>query len=197
MAQHKIVYGMKKSLLIVTVLINALVISAQSGYRGFADLGYTIGIGDYEFGRYEVNTTHGYQVCPFFYVGGGIGFHFMQKYETSGMGDYSLDNRESKVSIPLYVDFRSMFMTIKFAPFVDVKLGHFITNNDGFYANASAGIRMRTIGHQALSLSVGYVFEKLEFQTFGHFISSSNMDYTREPRKLDTEGITIKIGYEF
>ena len=192
---------MKKVLLLLAVLLTSMSVKAQddfnSGYRGFADLGYTIGVGDYEFGRFEISTTHGYQVCPYFFVGAGVGFHFMSKYETKGMGGYALDKRDSKVSIPLYVDLHSSFMKTKFAPFVDVKLGHFVTNGDGFYANASAGVRMKTVGKQAVTLSVGYTFEKLEFETFGHFTSSSSMNYTRDPRKLDTEGISIKVGYEF
>lgn len=192
---------MKKALLLLLFTVISISVKAQDnfirGYRGYADLGYTIGVGDYEFGRFEISTTHGYQICPYFFVGAGVGFHFMSKYETKGMGEFALDTRDRKVSIPLYVDFRGTFMKTKFAPFVDVKLGHFVTNNDGFYANASAGVRMRTSGKQAISLSVGYTFEKLEFETFGHFTSSSNMNYTREPRKLDTEGVSIKIGYEF
>lgn len=192
---------MKKVLFMLCVIIAGFTAKAQDdfthGYRGFADLGYTIGVGDYEFGRFEISTTHGYQVCPYFFVGAGVGFHFMQKYETKGMGEYALDVRDSKVSIPLFVDFHSAFMKTKFAPFVDLKLGHFLNNGDGFYANASAGVRMKTVDKQAVSLSIGYTFEKLQYETFGHFISSSNMNYTREPRKLDSEGISIKLGYEF
>lgn len=188
---------MKKILLILTVIMATFSSSAQSGYRGFADLGYTFGVGDYPFGRFEVSTTHGYQVVPYFYVGAGVGFHFMQKYETKGMGDYALDIRDAKVSIPFFIDLHSTFMKTKFSPFVDVKLGYFVTNHDGFYANASAGVRMKTIGHQAITLAIGYSFEELEFQTFGHFTSSSSMNYTRDPRKLGTEGISLKLGYEF
>ncbi len=66
-----------------------------------ADLGYTIGVGDYDFGRFEISTTHGYQVNPYFFLGGGVGFHFMQSYETKGM-EIALDKRDSKVSIPLF-----------------------------------------------------------------------------------------------
>ena len=190
---------MKKFLLALCVILAGISANAQDfnrGYRGYADLGYTIGVGDYEFGRFEISTTHGYQVNPYFFVGAGVGFHFMSKYETKGM-EIPLDVRDSKVSIPLYVDFRGTFMKTKFAPFVDVKLGHFLTNHDGFYANASAGVRMKTVGKQAVSLSIGYTFEKLEFETFERFTSHTSMNYTRDPRKLDTEGISIKLGYEF
>lgn len=184
----------------ICVLMVGLTVSAQnncSGYRGFADLGYTIGIGDYEFNRFEISTTHGYQVCQYFFVGAGVGFHFMSKYDTAGM-KYALDSRESKVSIPLFVDLHSQFMKTKFAPYVDFKLGHFITDGDGFYSNISAGVRMKTIGYQALTLSVGYTFEKLKFETFDSFTNPGiNMDYSRSARMLDTEGVSVKVGYEF
>lgn len=192
---------MKKLLLTLVMALITLGLSAQDfsqGYRGYADLGYTIGVGDYDFGRFEISTTHGYQVCPYFFVGAGVGFHFMQKYETKGMGDYALDTRDSNVGIPLYADFRGMLSKHKFGPFLDLKLGHFLTNGDGFYASLSAGVRMKTVGKQAVNLSVGYTFEKLKYATFDKFTHPGmNMDYTRSSRNLDSEGISIKIGYEF
>lgn len=189
---------MKRIFFLMLAVMTFCLAHAQSGYRGFADLGYTIGVGDYEFGRFEISTTHGYQVSPYFFVGAGVGFHFMSKYETKGMGAYALDTRDSNVGIPLFVDLHSTFMKTKFAPYVDVKLGHFVTNGDGFYANASAGVRIKTIGHQAVTLSVGYTFEKLKFETFDQFTHPGvNMDYSRSSRLLDTEGISIKLGYEF
>lgn len=192
---------MKKIFLIIMMVVTTLVMKAQDntfggGYRGFADLGYTIGVGDYNFGRFEISTTHGYQVNPYFFVGGGVGFHFMSSYETKGM-DIPLDKRDSKVSIPLFADFRGTFCKRKFAPFADLKLGYFVTNNDGFYGNVSAGCRMALKGKQGISLSIGYTYEKLEFQTFSRFNGTTSMNYTRTPRKLDCEGISIKLGYEF
>ena len=189
---------MKKIFLIIMIVVTTLVMKAQDntfggGYRGFADLGYTIGVGDYNLGRFEISTTHGYQVNPYFFVGGGVGFHFMSSYETKDM-DIPLDKRDSKVSIPLFADFRGTFSKRKFAPFADLKLGYFVTNNDGFYGNVSAGCRMALKGKQGISLSIGYTYEKLEFQTFSRFNSTTSMNYTRTPRKLDCEGISIKLG---
>lgn len=118
---------MKRFFFVIAVLMSIVSSYAQDntyggGYRGFADLGYTIGVGDYDFGRFEISTTHGYQVNPYFFVGGGVGFHFMESYKTVGM-EYALDERKSKVSIPLFADFRGTFSKRKFAPFVDLKLG--------------------------------------------------------------------------
>lgn len=35
--------------------INSNAQSMQSGYKGHVDAGYSVGIGDYDFGRFEVN----------------------------------------------------------------------------------------------------------------------------------------------
>ena len=56
--------------------INSNAQSMQSGYKGHVEAGYSVGIGDYDFGRFEVNTTHGYQVNPYIFLGAGTGLHF-------------------------------------------------------------------------------------------------------------------------
>ena len=88
--------------------INSNAQSMQSGYKGHVDTGYSIGIGDYDFGRFEVNTTHGYQVNPYIFLGAGTGLHFMSSYKTGDM-EIPLDVRDSKVDIPVFANFRSNF----------------------------------------------------------------------------------------
>lgn len=195
---------MKKSTLIVALLsFLALGMSAQSesssfkhGYRGFADVGYTFGVGDYDMGRFEVSTTHGYQINPYIFVGAGVGLHFMPSYETSDM-DIALDTRDSKVCIPVFAAARVNFTKTRVSPFIDIKGGTFVTKGDGLYIVLSGGCKIKTRGKQGIDLSVGYTFAKLEFQTFGRFTNIYNMSYTRTATNRDTEGISVKIGYEF
>ena len=80
---------------------------------------------------------------------------------------------------------------------MDVKGGTYVTNNGGLYVNASAGCRFAINEKQAVSFSVGYASEKLEFESFDRFLSHTSMDYTRRPTKYDTEAITVKVGFEF
>ena len=65
------------------------------------------------------------------------------------------------------------------------------------YDNISFGFRIATNQRQAVNLSFGYTTEKLEFQQFDNFISYSSMAYTRKGGKLDANGISLKIGYDF
>lgn len=191
---------MKKFLFFMAVLFTSQMMSAQntsgSCYRGLVDGGYTIGIGDYDFGRFEINTSHGYQINPFIFVGGGLGLHFMPEYKTNGM-DIPLDQREAKVDIPVFANLRANFNKGKITPFIDGKAGTYITNNGGLYLNLSAGCRFAVNEKQAVNISIGYTTEELEFESFSRFVSSYNMNYTTSPRKLTAEGIAIKVGYEF
>lgn len=195
---------MKKLILFLLVLVITLVTQstfaqnvASNCYRGFVDVGYTIGVGDYDFGRFEINTSHGYQINPYFFVGAGLGLHFFPSYETSGMSDIPLDTRDSKVDIPVFANVRGTFMKTKFVPFIDAKAGTYVNNNGGLYYNVSIGLRIAVNKKQAVDIAVGYTNEKLEFQTFSRFTNNYNLDYTRRPSKYDTEGIAIKLGYEF
>lgn len=191
---------MKKVFLMLALLTTVLCTNAQNVskncYRGFVDAGYSIGLGDYNLGRFEVNTTHGYQFNPYLFLGAGVGLHFMSSYKTSDM-EIPLDVRDSKVDIPVYANVHCNFSKKKVAPFVDVKGGTFVTNNGGLYVNASVGCRVAINEKQAVNVSVGYASEKLEFETFQRFTSKYNLDYTRYGNKLDTEAVTLKVGFEF
>lgn len=168
----------------------------EPGYHGFADFGYTLGISDYDFGRFEINSSHGYQFNPYLFLGGGVGVHFMSEYETPYM-DIALDYRKNQVDIPVFANVRWTVLNNRITPLADVKCGYYVTHGGGLYANISIGCRFTTYGRQAVSLSVGYTREELEFQTFDRFYSHHGMDYMRVPRKLSTEGVSVKIGYEF
>lgn len=190
----------KVILMMMCLLASAGMLMAQEqtkGYRGFAELGYGIGVGDYEFGRFSIETSHGYQFNHYFFLGAGMGFQFSSKYETPGM-EYALDKRDSKVDIPIFANVHLNFLKKKLSPFIDLKGGAYVNNGGGAYVNASAGLRIATTARQAVNISVGYAFQQLEFETFGRFTNPGhNMNYTRDARRLDAEAVTIKVGYEF
>lgn len=191
---------MRKVILLFALLLSAIGSNAQNTakncYRGYVDAGYSVGIGDYDFGRFEVNTSHGYQINPYLFIGAGTGLHFMASYKTKDM-DIPLDVRDSKVDIPVFANIRCNFLKKKVSPFVDVKGGTYVTNSGGLYVNASAGCRFSINEKQAINLSVGYTTEKLQFETFDRFTSHTSMEYTRYTTLYDTEAITVKLGFEF
>ena len=191
---------MKKTAILLSATmafaINSNAQSMQSGYKGHVEAGYSVGIGDYDFGRFEVNTTHGYQVNPYIFFGAGTGLHFMSSYKTGDM-EIPLDVRDSKVDIPIFANFRSNFTKGKLSPFFDIKGGTFVSNNGGLYVVASLGVRYALNSKQGLNLSVGYAAEKLEFETFERFNGRYDMSYTRKPATYDTESVSVKLGFDF
>lgn len=168
----------------------------STGYHGFADFGYTIGFGDYKLGRFELSSTHGYQINPYLFIGAGLGIQLMSEYETPGM-DIPLDYRDFLVDVPIYANVRLTVIDGPISPFIDGKCGYYLTHHGALYLNASVGCRFSTWGKQAVNVYIGYSNENLEFKTFDRFYSSNNMDYNRDKRNLATEGLTIKLGYEF
>lgn len=170
--------------------------TASKCYRGYTDVGYSFDLGDYEFGRFEINTTHGYQFSPYFFLGAGLGLHFASEYKTPDM-EIPLDIRESKVDIPLFADVHINFLKKKVTPFFDLKAGTYVNNNGGEYICASVGCRFAINSKQAINLIFGYASEKLEFETFEKFTSKYNLDYTRKSNKLSTEVWNLRLGFEF
>lgn len=165
-------------------------------YHGFVDAGYTFGIGDYDFGKVEISSTHGYQFNSYFFLGGGIAFHFISEYETPDM-TIALDYRKRAFDIPLYANTRITFLKGCISPFIDAKGGYYLTHHGELYVNISIGCRFAIQHGQAINIYIGYTKEDLEFKSFGHFSSSHDMSYTRYSRVCATEGISVKVGYEF
>ncbi len=191
---------MKKFIsLLCLMAIIALDLHAQGdgkGYKGYVDAGYSIGVGDYDLGRVEINTSHGYQFSPFVFLGAGTGLHFMSSYKTGDM-EIPLDVRDSQVDVPVFANVRAHFCKGKVAPFVDLKGGTYVTNGGRLYANVSAGVRWALNDKQGISLSVGYASEKLKFEVFDSFYDHDDMDYTRIGRLHTTEAVTVKLGLDF
>lgn len=191
---------MKKIILLTALLSLVLGLNAQNiskkCYRGYVDAGYSIGVGDYSFGRFEVNTSHGYQFSPHFFLGAGLGVHFMSSYETD-KSPIPLDVRNNQVEIPVFANIRCNFMKAKASPFIDLKCGAFLTEKGNGYIDASIGCRFSLNQKQAINLSLGYVFEMLYFDTFNHFTNASRLDYVRSSRINNTEAVSIKLGFEF
>jgi len=186
-----------------------------TGYRGFADLGYTIGMGDYSYGRFEIATSHGYQIDPYFFIGGGIGFHFYS------LDDYSLNlpgieaSTKSKLTaIPIFADFRANFADKgNIIPFAGLKAGYSIgiskttvkvasvsesesnTEGLGFYLAPAIGAKYKITPSLALNLSLGYTFQfakmiDIDIDTSGNIVSE-------DEKNKNVGGISFKLGVEF
>ena len=115
-------------------------------YRGFVDLGYTIGVGAVSNSdRVELTTTHGVQIIPEFFVGAGVGVNYYHVAEGNG----------PCLSIPVFVDVRTDILRSNITPFVDFKIGYSFGNVQGLYVTPSVGCK---VNH--LDFSLGYVSQR-------------------------------------
>ncbi len=136
---------------------------AKKGYKGFAEVGYTIGTGDFGEDRIELNTSHGYQFNPYLYVGGGIGINYYNDIEWYGM--------------PIFANIRTNILDNKIAPFVDLKIGYTGLDIIGFYLATSAGCRIGLGKKTAVNVGLGYTYQKAEGVTCGGFALKAGFEF--------------------
>ncbi len=112
-------------------------------YRGFVDLGYTVGVGAVSNSdRIELTTTHGVQILPELFVGAGAGisyYHF----------------NDGAIALPFFVDVRSDILRSNITPYVDLKIGYAFGNLNGLYVTPSVGCKVN-----CMDFSLGYVVQR-------------------------------------
>lgn len=185
---------MKKLILALTLLIGAVSLSAQNyGYRGSFDTGLTAGSNDnMDVYTMEINTIHGYQFNPFIFVGGGLGLHTIV---------VDTNDSDAQFNLPLFANFRASFIKTKATPFVDIRTGYYLTNDNGLYGSVSAGLRLRLTEKQSIYFSLGYTLQQLKYveRHSGFYQSYYGTDYYNYSidYKEDFNGLTIRAAYEF
>lgn len=150
----------------------------NKGYRGFVDIGYTIGVGDYGNGvdRPEFSTSHGYQFCPYIFAGAGVGAHYYFDAEV--------------VEIPIFAHIRSEFLNKPISPFVDFKVGYSVYDVKGFYMNPSIGCRFALGSKYGLNFSVGYSMQRDKiFYMYDYHIYRYG--------SVTVGGISLHLGFDF
>ncbi len=162
--------------LLSTQMLSAQIISSQSvtvrkvekertyydipkGYRGFAEVAYSVNFLDRMASGFDVLTTHGYQCNNWLFIGAGVGFigtghknyegnisieqHNYPTYNSPAMRapkgsvgitpdiyqHYEESQSHIALSIPLYANVRVYCSRTQIKPFVDLKLGGIIPLN--------------------------------------------------------------------
>ncbi len=155
----------------------------ESGYRGFVDLGYSFGVGDYATDRLEFSTSHGYQFNPYFYLGVGAAVNYYHDADVA--------------SIPLFVNPRVDIPTNSvISPFVDLKVGYTVSDNvEGFYLAPSIGARFNLQNNMGVNFSLGYTLQKTDgYYYYTDYYGNYGYDYLG---KVNHGAITLKLGFDF
>ncbi len=153
------------------------------GYRGFVDLGGTIGVGDYADHRVEFSTSHGIQVCPYFFIGGGFGLNYYFDSEL--------------FEIPVFAQLRSEFLNHRISPFFDLKIGYTVFDAQGFYMTPSVGCHFGFPRRGGVNISVGYTLQMLEYETYYYYHSYYGSSYRSYYDTGNFGGVSLKVSFDF
>lgn len=161
--------------------------SDKVGYKGFVDLGYSIGVGESykRVDRLEFSTSHGYQFNPYFYLGAGAGLNYFHDAEI--------------VSVPLFANPRLNLPTNgPVSPFIDLKIGYTVSEYvKGFYLAPSVGLRFDLKDNKALNFTVGYTMQKVRGTYYYYYDSYYGSYYDEYSSNVNAGAITLKLGFEF
>lgn len=177
--------------------LNAQVL--QKGYHGSVEAGYSINAGGtISIDWTEINTIHGYQATPNLFVGAGVGFHFMPEMAKGEIDGRPHWKRDSKMEIPLFADFKWTILSKKITPFVDLRLGHNVSNGSGMYSSFGAGCRFALKSNQAIYAMAAYSSHKLKFEE-SYMVSGLNYSYSWAYKEIEENqsALSLKIGFEF
>ena len=144
---------MKKLVLCLSLmLVSVMGVKAQGGYRGFVDVGPSIGGSGVSL---DVTTAHGYQFNKNWFLGGGIGL--INIIETSDYDSYY--DSEEWISIPLFAKVRFDMLSEKsWTFFAEANLGPcYDLEYEGvyFYGSTMLGVRKRITERIGINMGIG------------------------------------------
>lgn len=140
-------------------------------FRGFIDLGYSLGVGTPRNNFWLIETSFGYAITPKAYLGAGIGIHnFDAKLDTYPMRYDKAQPEHNDPNwrypfIPLYVEGRYSFMSENHnTPFVSLKVGATFINHKGFYTSPSIGYHFKSNQFFSFNVGVGYALHTANYK---------------------------------
>ena len=129
-------------------------------FRGFIDVGYSLGVGKPRNDFWLIETSFGYAITPKAYIGAGIGVHnFKPVLSTYPQRNDKAQPEENDPNwkypfIPLYLEGRYCFKNeSQNTPWVSLKVGATFINHSGFYSSPSIGYHFKS--NQFFSFNVG------------------------------------------
>lgn len=154
---------MKRYLILLLVALavstGAAARQPERGYRGFVEWSNSLRSmsydDDWRINQYYtgVSTSHGYQINPTYFVGGGLdwvywhgGASHIMAFFAQGRADFKFNDR--------------------FTPFADVRLGYNVAMNGGVYFSPSIGSRFNWGRKVGLNAGLGMTVQGYSENTF-------------------------------
>ena len=112
------------------------------GYRGFFDVDGGFGVGHSGDGYIGFTTSHGFQTCPYFFIGAGLGVEYHVGWST--------------VFLPIFGNMHINFLNKRCSPFLDLKGGYSPIDGKGGYMSAAFGVNYQFTPKVGINFSFGY-----------------------------------------
>lgn len=198
---------MKKALCSIIAFIGLTHVSGegldpQKGYRGFIEsenyffpnLGFLTGDGgDSDFWT-GFSTTHGYQLNPHLFVGGGMSCVWV-------LNDIDYHSYKSKIKyLPLFADVRTDLRFGRFTPFFDLRMGCNLLRHGTFSGALTVGYRFNWGKRWAINLALGVNMRGERFADYDSGWNEQEGSWARPNGKYRTCNDvkpTIRLGFEF
>ena len=140
-------------------------------FRGFIDLGYSLGVGSPRNNFWLLETSFGYAITPKTYLGAGVGVHNFKPLLSSYPLRYDKAQPEENDPnwrypfIPFYVEGRYNFKSEAFnTPFVSLKVGATFINHRGFYTSPTIGYHFKSNQFFSFNVGVGYALHTAHYK---------------------------------
>jgi hypothetical protein len=140
-------------------------------FRGFIDLGYSLGVGEPRNDFWLIETSFGYAITPKAYIGAGIGLHsfspvlktYPKRTDKAQLEDN--DPNWKYPFIPLYLEGRYSFKNeSQNTPWVSLKVGATFINHSGFYTSPSIGYHFKSNQYFSFNVGVGYALHTAHYK---------------------------------
>ena len=159
------------------------------GYKGFfnfdlSTVSYhsTSGGGNYSDGghsvHFELSTSHGVQVCPYFFAGAGVGLR-------AGSGTVAAVMDMDFVQVPFFVQVRGNLTPKAVSPYLDLKGGYSVGDMHGAFVSPAIGVSVPLCSRLGLNVEVAYQAQ------------NSRDEYTWGTEKVWRHSLSVGVGLEF
>lgn len=149
-------------------------------YKGFADIGLGSAFCDGDNNTsFNLTTSHGIQINPYFFVGAGIGVNVSSSSVTDG----------ATVIAPIFGQVRANILNKSISPYVDFKGGGSVGDFKGGYVEPSIGVSMPVTNKFAIDFAFVYTMYTHKEEYVGWVY-----DVTE---RTTLHSIGFKFGFEF
>ncbi|HHX67815.1 MAG TPA: hypothetical protein GX708_07145 [Gallicola sp.] len=197
----KIFYFVMLSTLVLSLPINA----QYKGYEKSVEIGYAIGVGEYNNNILNLSMINGYRFNNTFYAGIGVGVGYSDAL--NGV-DISTENvtteyRTEAILIPIFAHIKfNLNKDNKISPFLSLNAGYTLDANQylrdapGFYLQPNFGVDNKLTDKTSIYGLVGLNLQHFNY-SYTRNVTTTDSDWDITTKSEMLKAIEIKVGFKF